>query len=117
MLLGALALGVLIGLSLGALGGGGSILTVPALVFVLGLTAQQATAGSLVIVGVTAVLASIGHARVGNTRWGRGATLALVGVPASVLGSELKRCCCSSSPRTSASRPGSEHREPGHASE
>jgi uncharacterized membrane protein YfcA len=91
MLLGALALGVLIGLSLGALGGGGSILTVPALVFVLGLTAQQATAGSLVIVGVTAVIASIGHARAGNTRWGRGATLALVGVPASVLGSKLNR--------------------------
>ena len=89
MLLGALALGVLIGLSLGALGGGGSILTVPALVFVLGLTAQQATAGSLVIVGITAAIASVGHARVGNTRWGRGMTLALVGVPASILGSKL----------------------------
>lgn len=91
MLLGALALGVLIGLSLGALGGGGSILTVPALVFVLGLTAQQATAGSLVIVGITAAIASVGHARVGNTRWGRGMTLALVGVPASILGSKLNR--------------------------
>jgi uncharacterized membrane protein YfcA len=91
MLLGAFALGVLIGLSLGALGGGGSILTVPALVFVLGLTAQQATAGSLVIVGITAAIASIGHARAGNTRWGRGATLALVGVPASILGSKLNR--------------------------
>lgn len=91
MIFGALALGVLIGLSLGALGGGGSILTVPALVFVLGLTAQQATAGSLVIVGVTAALASVGHARAGNTRWGRGVVLALVGVPASVLGSKLNR--------------------------
>jgi uncharacterized membrane protein YfcA len=91
MFLGALGLGVLIGLSLGALGGGGSILTVPALVFVLGLTAQQATAGSLVIVGITAAIASVGHARAGNTRWGRGATLALVGVPASILGSMLNR--------------------------
>jgi uncharacterized membrane protein YfcA len=91
MILGALALGGLIGLSLGALGGGGSILTVPALVFLLGLTAQEATAGSLVIVGVTAAIASVGHARAGNTRWGKGATLALVGVPASILGSQLNR--------------------------
>jgi len=91
MILGAIALGVLIGLSLGALGGGGSILTVPALVFVLGLTAQQATAGSLVIVGVTAAIASIGHARAGNTRWGKGTALAAVGIPASLLGSKLNR--------------------------
>jgi uncharacterized membrane protein YfcA len=91
VILGAIALGVVIGLSLGALGGGGSILTVPALVFVLGLTAQQATAGSLVIVGVTAAIASIGHARAGNTRWGRGTALAIVGVPASLLGSKLNR--------------------------
>jgi uncharacterized membrane protein YfcA len=91
MILGAIALGLLIGLSLGALGGGGSILTVPALVFVLGLTAQQATAGSLVIVGVTAAIASIGHARAGNTRWGKGTVLAAVGVPASLLGSKLNR--------------------------
>ena len=39
----ALGLGVLIGLVIGALGGGGSILTVPALVFVVGLSAQAAT--------------------------------------------------------------------------
>jgi len=51
MIAGAVALGLLIGLSLGALGGGGSILTVPALVFVLGLSAQEATTASLVIVG------------------------------------------------------------------
>lgn len=91
MIVGALALGVLIGLALGALGGGGSILTVPALVFVLGLTAQEATTGSLVIVGVTAAIASIEHARAGHTRWGRGTLLALVGVPTSVLGSRLNR--------------------------
>lgn len=91
MIAGAVGLGALIGLSLGALGGGGSILTVPALVFGLGLTAQEATAGSLVIVGVTAAIASVGHARAGHTRWGGGVLLALVGVPASVLGSRLNR--------------------------
>jgi uncharacterized membrane protein YfcA len=86
-----LALGLLIGLSLGALGGGGSILTVPALVFALGFTAQQATTGSLVIVGVTAGIASIGHSRAGNTRWVRGIVLALIGVPASLIGTWLNR--------------------------
>ena len=43
--------GLLIGLSLGALGGGGSVLAVPVLVYALGQTAAQATTGSLVVVG------------------------------------------------------------------
>ncbi len=91
MILGALALGLAIGVALGALGGGGSILTVPALVYVLGLTAQQATAGSLVIVGTSSAVAALGHARAGNTRWGRGVVLALAGVPAALLGTLLNR--------------------------
>lgn len=45
------ALGLTIGLLLGLLGGGGSILTVPALVYVLGQPAQAAVTASLVIVG------------------------------------------------------------------
>ena len=56
MVLAAIAFGLLIGLTMGALGGGGSILTVPVLVFALGLTAQEATTGSLVIVGVTGLI-------------------------------------------------------------
>lgn len=89
MILAALALGLLIGLALGALGGGGSILSVPALVFALGLTAQEATTGSLVIVGVTSAIACIGHARARHTRWGRGTTLAALGIPATLLGTQL----------------------------
>lgn len=87
----AMALGLLIGLTMGALGGGGSILAVPALVFVLGLSAQEATTASLVIVGVTALVSSAGHARSGGTRWGAGLLLAAVGVPASVLGTAANR--------------------------
>lgn len=87
----SLGLGVLIGLALGALGGGGSILTVPALVFLLGLTAQEATTGSLVIVGVTAALACVEHARDRHTLWAKGFTLAAIGVPTSILGSQLNR--------------------------
>ncbi len=91
MLPAALALGLLIGLVMGALGGGGSVLTVPALVFALGLSAQEATTGSLVIVGITAVVASVGHARSGTTRWKTGLLLGAAGVPASVLGTRLNR--------------------------
>jgi len=91
MLLAAAGLGLLIGLVIGALGGGGSILTVPALVYALGLDAQEATTGSLVIVGLTAAVAAVGHARSGHTRWRSGFLLAAVGVPASLLGTYLNR--------------------------
>ncbi len=89
MLLAAAALGLLMGLVIGALGGGGSILTVPALVYVLGLTAQEATTASLVIVGLTATVACVDHARRGQTRWRVGLLLGAVGAPASVLGTHL----------------------------
>ena len=91
MLMAALALGAAIGLVMGGLGGGGSILTVPVLVFVLGLPALAATTASLVIVGITAAVAAVGHARSGGTRWRTGLLLVAVGVPASVLGSVLTR--------------------------
>ena len=55
----AVGLGLLVGLVVGALGGGGSVLTVPALVFALGLTAQAATTASLVIVGITFGVATV----------------------------------------------------------
>ena len=85
----AVALGLLIGLSLGALGGGGSILTVPALVYALGETAQSATTGSLVIVGITAAAAAVGHARAGRVRWRAGLAFGAAGVAASLLGTHL----------------------------
>jgi uncharacterized membrane protein YfcA len=49
----ALVLAVGIGVSLGLLGGGGSILTLPILVYVLGMEAKLAIATSLLVVGVT----------------------------------------------------------------
>jgi uncharacterized membrane protein YfcA len=87
----AVLLGALIGLSLGALGGGGSILTVPALVYALGESAHQATTSSLVIVGVTAAAAALGHARAGRVRWKAGAAFGGFGIAASLLGSYLNR--------------------------
>lgn len=87
----ALLLGVLIGLSLGALGGGGSILTVPALVYVISEPARAATTESLVIVGLTSLVAAVGHARAGHVRWSAGIAFGLTGVIASYAGTALNR--------------------------
>lgn len=87
----ALIFGVIIGVSLGALGGGGSILTVPVLVYVIGESARGATTASLVIVGITALVGALGHARSGNVRWGAGLTFGIIGVAASYLGTALNR--------------------------
>lgn len=57
----AIALGVAIGLTLGALGAGGSILAVPVLVQVVGLPVSAATATSLVAVGSAAAAGAVGH--------------------------------------------------------
>lgn len=81
--------GLLIGLALGALGGGGSILAVPALVYLLDQSPQQATAGSLVVVGVAATAALVSQAGAGHVRWRRGLTFSALGVAGSVLGAHL----------------------------
>jgi uncharacterized membrane protein YfcA len=64
----ALALAALIGVTLGLLGGGGSILTVPVLVYVLGFAAKPAIAMSLPIVGVASLVGAASHWRKGNVR-------------------------------------------------
>lgn len=87
----ALLLGGVIGLSLGALGGGGSILTVPVLVYVLSEPAQAATTASLVIVGVSSLIAAVPHARSGHVRWKAAAGFAAAGIPTSLLGTALNR--------------------------
>lgn len=82
----AVGLGLLIGLTLGALGGGGSVLTVPALVYVIGQDARAATTSSLFIVGISSVIAALGHARSGRVRWGVGVVFGLTGLGAGVAG-------------------------------
>jgi uncharacterized protein len=64
-----LALGFGIGLSLGLLGGGGSLLTVPALVYLVGQTPQAAISTSLAIVGANSMLGAAFHHRQGNLNW------------------------------------------------
>lgn len=85
----ALVAGVVVGVVLGLLGGGGAIIAVPVLVFALGQSPHHATAGSLVIVGISAVVAAITHARAGRVRWGQGVLFGLLGMGGAVLGSKL----------------------------
>jgi len=77
----AIVAGLLIGLSLGALGGGGSILAVPALVYLLGQSPHQATTASLLVVGAAAVVRAITHARAGRVRLREGAVFGCWGSP------------------------------------
>lgn len=85
----AILAGGLIGLSLGALGGGGSILTVPALVYLVGMDPRAATTGSLIIVGVTAVVGMLAHRRDGHVRMVPGLVFGLVGAAGAVAGTRL----------------------------
>lgn len=96
MLLLALPLGLVIGLSLGALGGGGSILTDPALVYLLDQSPSTATTSSLLIVGVTSLIALIPHARAGRVRVGQGLSFGLLGTAGSFAGSKLSAACSAS---------------------
>lgn len=62
----SLLLAILIGLILGFIGGGGSILTVPILVYVLGVKPVEATAYSLFIVGIASLFGAHKHYKLGN---------------------------------------------------
>lgn len=84
-------LGFLIGLSLGALGGGGSILAVPALVYAAGQTPRHATTTSLVLVAVTSVIGILPHWRAGRVRFAAGTIFGLAGVGGSLLGSSWNK--------------------------
>lgn len=85
--LATLPCGLLIGLLLGALGGGGSVLAVPALVGLLGQSPHEATAGALVVVAVGAVSGLVCHARAGRVRWVAGAVFGALGTAGSYVGS------------------------------
>lgn len=69
---------IIMGLSLGLIGGGGSILTVPILVYLFHIDAVLATAYSLFIVGLTSLIGSGSHMRLGNIHW---RTAIVFGIP------------------------------------
>jgi hypothetical protein len=81
----AALLALLVGLSLGLLGGGGSILTVPILRYVVGLEGHSAIATSLLVVGATSLSGLIAHAREGRVEWRTGLSFGASGMLGSYL--------------------------------
>jgi uncharacterized protein len=84
-------LGFLVGISLGALGGGGSILAVPALVYAAGQDPRSATTTSLLLVGASALVGMGAHWRAGRVLTGVGVAFGLAGIGGSLAGSALNR--------------------------
>lgn len=84
-------LALLVGVALGLLGGGGSILTVPLLAYVAGMDAKQAIATSLLVVGTTSAVAAISHARAGRVQWRTGLIFGAAGMAGAYGGGLLAR--------------------------
>jgi len=82
--------GVLVGFSLGLVGGGGSILAVPLMVYLVGVRAPHIAIGtSALAVAVNAAAGLASHARRGTVRWRCGLTYAAAGIVGALLGSTL----------------------------
>lgn len=84
-----LVLAVVVGVVLGLLGGGGSILMVPLLVYVTGLDTKEAIATSLLVVGVTSATGAFAHARAGRVRWRTGAVFGAAGMAGAYVGGRV----------------------------
>lgn len=84
-----LALAVVVGMTLGLLGGGGSILMVPLLVYVAGMDAKEAIATSLLVVGVTSAVGAVSHARAGRVQWRTGLIFGAAGMAGAYAGGRL----------------------------
>ncbi|MCG5432645.1 sulfite exporter TauE/SafE family protein [Mycobacterium sp. MYCO198283] len=84
-----LALGALIGVLLGLLGGGGSILAVPALVYGMGFDVEQAIPISLIVVAAASAVGVLPKIRAKQVRWRMAAIFAAAGIPATVAGSAI----------------------------
>lgn len=85
----AFALASLVGLSLGLLGGGGAILTVPIFVYVMHLPAKIAVAMSLPVVGAVSAVGALGHWRAGNVDLKRALTFGVAAMAGAFAGAKL----------------------------
>ena len=82
----ALPFGLVIGLAVGALGGGGSVLAVPVLVYVLDTPVPDATTASLAVVVAGALAGGAAHARRQSVCWPHAASFTLAALPGLVAG-------------------------------
>ena len=81
--------GGVIGFILGLVGGGGSILAVPLLVYAVGMKSPHMAIGTAAVaVALNALVGLIGHARAGNVRWQCALSFALAGSAGAALGAE-----------------------------
>lgn len=86
----ALASGLIIGLTLALVGGGGSILAVPLLVYLVGVQSpHQAIGTAAMAVALNALFGLFTHARAGTVKWRCGAVFAASGVAGAAAGAEL----------------------------
>lgn len=83
------ALGAVIGVLLGLLGGGGSILAVPALVYGVGLDVEQAIPISLIVIGIASAVGAMPKVLAGQVQWRLAGIFAAVGIPAAFVGSAI----------------------------
>ncbi len=86
----AVGSGMVVGFSLGLIGGGGSILAVPLLLYVVGYANPHVVIGTTALaVSMSAYLNLVPHARAGNVRWRPGVLFAIAGAIAALAGSQL----------------------------
>lgn len=89
----ALALGAVIGVLLGLLSGGGSILAVPALVYVLGLGVEKAIPMSLIVIGIASAVGVLPKVLARHVEWRLAGIFAAVGIPATFVGTAISSTC------------------------
>ncbi len=85
----AAVLAVFIGMAVGLLGGGGSILTTPLLVYVAGFDPKEAITASLFVVAITSIFGLIGHARAGRVIWKTGVLFGVAGMVGAFIGGQI----------------------------
>jgi uncharacterized membrane protein YfcA len=89
MIIAAISAGIVIGLVLALVGGGGSILAVPLLVYLVGVSSPHAAIGTAAVaVALNAATSLAGHARSGNVKWPCAIAFAVSGVVGAALGAE-----------------------------
>jgi uncharacterized membrane protein YfcA len=86
----AIGSGGVVGLVLGLIGGGGSILAVPLLVYLVGVSSPHVAIGTAAIaVALNAAVGLGAHARLGTVKWRCASVFAVAGVAGSLLGAEI----------------------------
>lgn len=85
----AVACGVLVGFTLGLIGGGGSIMATPLLLYAVGMPPHMAIGTGALAVSANAFVNFAGHARAGNVRWAAAGIFSIAGVIGALIGSSI----------------------------